>query len=174
MYQLLDKQAAINEIQLFLNIIADEKEEIPRIGIDGLCGIETREAVLAFQELYGLEKTGTVNFDTYTALYNEYKFIVDERAMRTYILTESGFPITLGMQNEDVLIINLMLSELQNTYTEIGYVENSKYFSTKSQNATKELQKIFNFPVTGEIDARFYERMKIELDALKRLKEIYD
>lgn len=174
MYPLLDKKAAINEIQLFLNVISREQEEIPRIGIDGIYGEETRNSVLAFQELMGIEKTGTVNFETYTALYNEYILITEKKTARKYLLTDNGFPISFGMQNEDVQIINLMLSELGSTYTEIGDVPNSKYFSESSRNATMQLQKTFDLPVTGEIDAILFERMKTELDALKRLRETYN
>ena len=173
MYPLLDKSAAIKEIQLFLNVISDEKQEIPRVGIDGIFGNETKNSVLAFQKLYGFDKTGTVNLETYNALFKAYKLILDNRSARKYLLTDIGFPITLGMQNDDVLIINLMLTELLNTYSEIGEVKNTKYFSESSKNATAELQKIFKIPITGEVDAAFYERMKIELDAQKRLNEIY-
>ena len=175
MYELLDKPAAIREVQRFLHLISDSNDgKIPRISIDGIYGEETKDAVMAFQSLNNINATGIVDLITFDALYREYKFISDDKARDDRIITDEGFPIKLGSQSEDVLIINLMLSELGKTYTEIGYVEHSKYFSKNSQNATIELQKIFLYPQTGEIDAIFYERLGKELDALRRLNEIYN
>ena len=143
MYDLQDKPAAIREVQRYLNLISDNSEnKIPRIGIDGIYGDETRGAVSKFQELYKLQISGIVDLLTFTAIYEEYERILDESNRREYLITDIGFPITLGMQGKDVLYINLLLKELSNTYRDIGYIEESKYYwMIDYNNKTVKLNK---------------------------------
>ncbi len=176
MYFLSDTSAAIREVQKFLYVISDSvNSQVPRVAIDGIYGPETEYAVRTFQKIYGHEISGKVDRETFDNLYALYSEAIIDIRVSDYILTEDGFPITLGTQNNDVIAVHLIINELGKTYTDIGYVNvKSSYFSEGSQGAVMELQKIFNVPVTGEVDKLFFERMKTELDALKRLNTVYD
>lgn len=175
MYALSDKPAAIREVQKFLHVISDSvNTSIPRVAIDGIYGEETENAVKIFQQLYGLEINGFVDIITFDMLYSLYSEALIDKNIRDYVITYEGFPIKTGNISDDVLVIHLMFSELEKTYKDIGRSEKSTYFSDKSRNTAMELQKIFRFPITGEVDARFFERMKIEIAAIKRLNEVYE
>lgn len=175
MYELLDTPAAIREIQKFLHVISDRVNTvIPRIAIDGIYGDETRSAVLIFQQLYDLDQNGTVDRITFDTMYLLYKEALDEEMRDDYIITEIGFPIRVGTQNNDVLYVHLLLNELKKTYKDIEPVDTkSTYFSEASRKATIDLQKIFRISESGEIDAFFLSRMENELDTLKRINEEY-
>ena len=176
MYFLSDTPAAIREIQRFLYVISDRiNNDVPRVAIDGIYGFETEAAVRSFQEIYGLSVTGRVDRDTFDNLYLIYKNAVIDINLDDYVLTDAGFPILLGTQNNDVIAVHLMIDELRKTYKDIGFVNiKSPYFSEQSQNAVMELQKIFNTSVTGIVDKLFFERMRRELDAIKRLNLVYN
>ena len=175
MYFLSDTSAAIREIQKYLYLISDRvNTNVPRVAIDGIYGPETEAAVRVFQEIYGLTVSGTVERETFENLYLTYSEALIDVNLDNYVLTDEGFPIALGTQNNDVVIVHLMINELSKTYTDIGYVNpNSSYFSLDSQNAVEELQKIFKVDVTGMVDKLFFERMDQELMALRRLNMVY-
>jgi len=175
MYRLDDTAAAVREIQKYMHTISDGiTDSIPRIAIDGIYGSETREAVRAFQEYYGLFESGVVDLITFNLLFSIFDKMRDERRIQDYVITDFGFPIKLGTQNADVAVIHILISELSESFDSIGDVGRGRYFSEKSEEAVQTIQDIFGMPKTGEVDKNLYERMMLELDAIKRLKEIYD
>ncbi len=62
----------IAPLQTYLNAISTVFREIPEAGNSGVYDEQTRNAVLAVQELTGLEKTGVTNLATWTAIGDLY------------------------------------------------------------------------------------------------------
>lgn len=176
MYFLSDTSAAIREVQKFLYVVSyNVNDEVPRVAIDGIYGPETESAVRSFQQIWGLEISGKVDRATFDALYVVYREAVLDQSLSDILLTEDGFPIVLGTQNNDVIAVHLLINELGKTYRDIGFINvKSSYFSESSQSAVKELQKIFNLSITGDVDKYLYERMKKEHEAIKRLNTVYN
>ena len=175
MYELLDKAAAIKEIQKFLFVISDKvNSDVPRVAIDGIYGEETRNAVLIFQNLYDINGDGTVDRITFDKMYVLYRDALDEDLRRDYIITDNGFPISVGTQNNDVMYIHLLLNELGKTYRDIERVDiKSTFFSERSKRAVKDLEKIFRIEGKGEVDSLFLLRMENEIASIKRANEEY-
>ena len=174
MYRLSDKTAAIKEVQRFLFVISDRvNEEVPRVAIDGIYGNETSEAVAYFQKIYGLLADGNVNRETFDLLFFLYDEAMNQLQLHNYIITDEGFPLTIGMQNHDVMVLNLILTELRYTYPDISHVEKINYFSKSTQNAIMDLQKIFGEEESGIVDEIFYKRLKDELNSTHMLKKDY-
>ena len=175
MYELLDKASAIREIQKFLFVISDKvNSDVPRVAIDGIYGEETRNAVLIFQNLYDINGDGTVDRITFDKMYVLYRDALDEDLRRDYIITDNGFPISVGTQNNDVMYIHLLLNELGKTYRDIERVDiKSTFFSERSKRAVKDLEKIFRIEGKGEVDSLFLLRMENEIASIKRANEEY-
>ena len=175
MYELLNKPAAIKEVQKFLYVISDRvNNEVPRVAIDGIYGDETRNAVLIFQQLYDLDGDGTVDRITFDKMYVLYKEAVNDDLSSDYIITENGFPVKVGDQNNDVVYIHLLINELRKTYQDIQGVDTkSNYFSDVTKKAVEDLEQIFSIDGNGEVDVDFLSRMEMELEALKRIRETY-
>ncbi len=175
MYELLDKPAAIREIQKFLFVISDKvNNKVPRVAIDGIYGEETKNAVVIFQDLYDIDGDGTVDRITFDKMYVLYKDALDEDLRSDYIITNGGFPISVGAQNNDVLYVHLLLNELGKTYKDIERIDiKSTFFSERSSRAVKDLEKIFRIDGNGEIDSLFLLRMENEIDSIKRRNEEY-
>ena len=55
----------VRQLQEELDIIAEVYSSIPRIAADGIFGNNTKAAVLAFQKIFGLPQTGSVDFRTW-------------------------------------------------------------------------------------------------------------
>ena len=63
-------------IQEYLLRISETYNEIPRVTINGTFGDKDRDAVIAFQNLFGLEETGFVGPATWAAIAEEYNDLV--------------------------------------------------------------------------------------------------
>ena len=173
-FELYDERAATMEVQNFLHVISDrETNDIQRVAIDGIYGEETREAVRKFQEIYGLYESGTVDRETFDLLNKIYLDILLREEVINAVLTNDPFPLSLGSQGNEVLILNVMLIELEKTYQDIGSVKKSSYYSIETENAVTNLQKIFRVEENGVVDALFYDRLKDELLFVKLLSEEY-
>ena len=164
MYRLGDDRAAVREIQRYLHFISDRRyAEIPRVAIDGYYGEETKIAVKEFQKLMGIIESGTVDYQTFTKLYDEYlKAKLLSKAEESFI-DEKRFPFALGDKGREVLYINLMLDELSKYFCELGRVDIKPYFSLSTENAIKEIRSIFMLNPIPNVDFNLFERMKYEL-----------
>ena len=174
MYELLDKPAAIREVQGYLYTISNQiNSNVPRISIDGIYGSETRDAVIAFQLEYGIPTTGEVDYETFNALALIASDANIEDNLPDCIITNKGLPLRKGNQGDDVLVLNLMLIELLKAYRDIGRVERSTYFSASTERAVRGLQRIFRISETGVVDSRTLGRIKTELNASHRRGFVY-
>lgn len=71
-YRIDRKPEAISEIQGYLRALSFVYADLPSIGIDGIFGPETEDAVRAFQRFYSRTETGYVDAETFALLYREY------------------------------------------------------------------------------------------------------
>ena len=174
-YELSDTEMAVREVQTFLHFISDKKHnDIERVAINGIFGKETEKAVRDFQRIYGKTESGIVDRETFQLLNETYIQILLENASPDFIITDGGFPISLGSQSNDVLVLNVMLIELKKEYPDIAEVKKSSYYSKETENAVLDLQKIFRVDESGVVDALFYDRLKDELLFLQLLSAEYD
>ena len=175
MYELRDKKAAVREVQKMLRYIADKTEyDLPIVSIDGIYGEETKKTVSVFQKESGLSIDGRVDYETYLRLYAVYKEAREDRERIDYIITDEGFPIGIGVQNDDVTQIHAMIRELNKSYPELPKNLRGSYYSKETEKAIADLQKIFLYEENGILDAKTYERMLGEIAHNKRLSEKYE
>lgn len=62
----------VRMIQEQLNSVSDVYTLIPKLGVDGIYGENTKEAVRTFQEVFGLPQSGIVDFKTWYRISNIY------------------------------------------------------------------------------------------------------
>ena len=72
-----DRGIRVEQLQYMLRVLSAYISEIPQIAVDGIFGPNTRNAVLAAQQRFGLPETGIVNYDTWEAIYNQFIGIED-------------------------------------------------------------------------------------------------
>ncbi|MBE6655649.1 MAG: peptidoglycan-binding protein [Ruminococcaceae bacterium] len=80
-YRIDREEEAIAEVQRYLRALSYHHASIPHVGVDGIYGEQTREAVRAFQALFALSQTGIVDQETFSRLYREF-LTVRRRGMR--------------------------------------------------------------------------------------------
>lgn len=80
-YRIDREEEAIREVQRYLRAVSYRQNSVPHIGVDGIFGEETREALRAFQLLFSLSPTGEADAETFSVLYREF-LRVPQRGMR--------------------------------------------------------------------------------------------
>ena len=72
-----DRGIRVEQLQYMLRVLSAYISQIPQITVDGIFGPNTRNAVIAAQQRFGLPETGIVNYDTWEAIYNQFIGIED-------------------------------------------------------------------------------------------------
>ena len=72
-----DRGIRVEQLQYMLRVLSSYISEIPPVTVDGIFGPATRAAVIAAQQRFGLPQTGSVNYDTWEAIYNQFIGIED-------------------------------------------------------------------------------------------------
>ena len=67
-----DSGEKVRLLQYMLSVLSAHIAEIPPLTIDGIYGRETRAAVLAAQRRFALPETGSVDAQTWDAIYDQY------------------------------------------------------------------------------------------------------
>ncbi len=65
----------VREMQIYLNVIGQNVAAVPTVEVTGYFGEQTERAIIAFQQLYGIEPTGIVGALTWDTLAREYNYI---------------------------------------------------------------------------------------------------
>ena len=169
MYDITDKSNAIREVKKYLYLVSQNMyPEIGRGTIDGIYDSQTRKSVASYQKIKKLPETGTVDLNTFNLLYKDYYSTQRRLLSKGYIITEDGFPLSIGTMNEDVRIIHAMIGELNDIYTELSEVGHGSYYSKGTAESVKMLRKIFGMPDGEHVDEELYQRMVTEIEAIRR------
>jgi len=79
----------VSQLQVMLATLAEFIPEIPSVTVDGVYGVGTRDAVLAYQRFAGLTPSGLVGTATWDSIYNRYSGI-----QSTVLDSDALFPQT--------------------------------------------------------------------------------
>lgn len=69
----------VRDLQTYLAFISQNLEAIPSLSVTGYFGEQTRAAVTAFQNAFGINATGAVGAATWNTIAEQYDFLINER-----------------------------------------------------------------------------------------------
>lgn len=142
----------IKTLQYYLNIVAYFYPQIPNIDVDGYFGPKTKEAVIAFQEMFGLVPDGIVGRDTWKALSSAYKTSINsipEEYKSEAEIVYPGYVLSEGITNDDVRRLQTFLEKISQAYPSIPSVTVDGVFGEKTKEAVSTIQRIYGIPVSG-------------------------
>ena len=142
----------IKTLQYYLNIVAYFYPQIPNIDVDGYFGPKTKEAVIAFQEMFGLVPDGIVGRDTWKALSSAYKTSINsipEEYKSEAEIVYPGYVLSEGITNDDVRRLQTFLEKISQAYPSIPSVTVDGVFGEKTKEAVSAIQRIYGIPVSG-------------------------
>jgi hypothetical protein len=169
MYDITSRTEVVREIKRYLYLVSEYVyPEIGRNTIDGIYDSSVAESIKKYQKIKSIPATGAVDLKTFTHLYSDFDKARNKLNSKGYVLTDDGFPISLGDMSEDVRIIHGIIGELKNVFSELYDVGNGSYYSKRTAGSVRMLREIFGFDKGEHIDEPLYLRMLEELASHKR------
>jgi len=156
-----DHRANIAEAQQYLRTIANETGNIPRVFPNGIYGPETTQAVIQFQQLYGLPITGIIDYNTRNLLRDEYNRIelLNREPLPVYVFPSKDLVVGLNHRGDEVYLIQLMLNQIAKSYGNIPSVQVTGVYDNPTSNAVREFQNVASGNITGNVDKSTWDEM---------------
>lgn len=157
-----DTGSEVFELQYLLALVAEFNNEIPSVSVDGIFGPGTRQALEAFQRVYGLNVTGETDINTWDRLYREYIGILTSLPTGFFGSTTipyQGRVLRLGVEGDDVRALQEYLNFIGNTYTEIPEVAVDGVFGGQTQAAVTVFKEIFGLDPTPIVSASTWDEI---------------
>lgn len=151
-----DSGANIRNIQYFLNYLAEFYSEIPQVDIDGIFGTQTENAVKAFQALFELPITGSVDLPTYDTLYRTYLGFIQTLPFKYLdgeIYPYPGIPLRRGAESEVVRLLQEYLNYISQFIEQIPSVSPTGYFGQRTEESVIAFQRLYGIEPSGTVGA---------------------
>ena len=166
-YNASDRNAAVSELQRYLRRLESEKTGLPFIAIDGIYDQRTRNAVMDAQKNSGLPMTGTVDLDTWNAIYKEYLRLGEEIfGIFPFPVNPKGDEITAETVGDLVIILKLMLRALTIDY-DFDAIDTTEIYDAATANAIRNFQRVNGLPVTGRTDVKTWNLLALAYNGTK-------
>ena len=145
----------VRVLQFYLRLLNYFIPSIPYVGLDGIFGDETENAVKAFQNYVGLPADGIVGRRTWNALINQYENI--EREVQTQYdiigtLPAPGLVFTIGSTGDVVRRIQEYINRIAKNDRSIPTVTVDGIYGNDTANAVRAIQARAGLEQTGRID----------------------
>lgn len=153
-------------LQVSLNRISQSYPAIPKIPVnDGIFGPQTRAAVVAFQEIFGLTPDGIVGPGTWyevVRLYTAVTSLSELRSQGQQFYSISWAPpsgLQVGDTGEKVRLLQYMLSVLSYHIPSIPPVSVDGIYGPATRAAVLAAQRRFELPETGTVGAQTWNEI---------------
>ena len=156
MYKSENKSDAIKEVQKYLITINDKNSKIVA---NGIYDFATKNAIEEFQTFMNIPVTGTVDYKTFTALYETYKRELEKKRVKQEH-AQIKFPIKLGDYGTEVLKINEQMGYFLEKNEDAFYLRGGSVFSKESAKAARRIREILRLKEGSDVDEEFYHRIE--------------
>lgn len=160
----------VRSLQYYLNVIAYFNPVIPSVTADGVFGSDTEAQVRAFEEFYGLNPDGIVDFRTWQLIQQIYDDILaglpegyEQGAAGLY----PGYNLTPGLANDDVRELQTYLRVISANYRDIPEVQVTGVFDAQTEAAVRRFQELFGLDVTGVVGAPTWDAIAREYNFIQ-------
>ena len=158
-----DASPSIRIAQVMLDRISQAYPAIPKITRkNGYYGLETQEAVRAFQGIFDLTADGILGKATWNTLVRIYTGILqlselasEGQQFGSLLFDYEAF--SAADLREQVSLLQYLLSVLSQFYLEIPFVTIDGVFGAQTRNAVMALQRSAGLPETGSVDERTWD-----------------
>ena len=157
-----DSGVGVRELQYFLAFISAFNSSVRPVAIDGIFGATTRGAVEDFQYDYGLTVDGIVGENTWQAIYDTYRALLDslpDNYFTSFTEPYPGEPLRIGSRGASVSYLQNYLNRISDVYTDIPKITVDGVFGPSTASAVREFQRIFGIDETGVVSSVTWNRI---------------
>ena len=148
--------SAVEQVQFWLNTLAQYESAIPSLAVDGSYGAATASAVRAFQRRYGLTVDGVVGRETWNAIYNEFRSIQSDNG------TPNAYPGTTlreGASGQNVRLVQFWLKIAHTVYSRLNDLTVDGRFGAATTAAVKRFQTYFGLTSDGVVGRTTWNKL---------------
>ncbi len=148
--------SAVEQVQFWLNTLAQYESTIPSLAVDGRYGAATASAVRAFQRRYGLTVDGVVGRETWNAIYNEFRSIQSDNG------TPNAYPGTAlreGASGQNVRLVQFWLKIAHTVYSRLNDLTVDGKFGAATTAAVKRFQTYFGLTSDGVVGRTTWNKL---------------
>ncbi len=142
----------VGVLQYFLQTISLFNAEVSNPGFSGFYDEPTRNAVIAFQTLYGLPANGIVNDATWNYLYDDYLGIIRSltpEQIGTAVIPFPGTFLKLGSEGPAVVQLQEFINTAAPYYTGIPEIPVTGVYDEATRDAVYAVESTFGIPIDG-------------------------
>ena len=148
--------SAVEQLQFWLNTLAQYESSIPSLTVDGVYGTGTANTVRAFQRKYGLTVDGVVGRDTWTELYDQFRSIQSDNG------TPNAYPGTAlrqGSSGQNVRLVQFWLKIARTVYSSLNNVTVDGIFGSSTAAAVRRFQTYFGLTSDGVVGRTTWNKL---------------
>ena len=148
--------SAVEQLQFWLNTLAQYDSSIPSVTVDGVFGSGTAAAVRAFQRKYGLTVDGVVGQSTWTELYDQFRSIQSDNG------TPNAYPGTAlreGASGQNVRLVQFWLKIARTVYSSLSNVTVDGRFGSATAAAVRRFQRYFGLTADGVVGRTTWQKL---------------
>lgn len=150
--------ADVRLMQSYLNTIRIVYPSIPELVVDGIFGEKTREAVIAFQNVFLLAPDGIIGPVTWDYIVKQFNLVTGNTSIS---LEYPGTPLRNGSAGSTVRLMQTFLAELRSPYPSLPAITVDGIFGPNTQAAVIGFQRLFGLVPDGVIGpVTWYEIIK--------------
>ena len=171
----------VQQIQIRLNRISTNYPNIPKIHpTDGRFGVDTEEAVRAFQRTFRLTQDGIVGPATWyriTYLFNAVKRLseLDSEGIRIDELPRAFEQLlSPGDTGDNVRVLQYYLAVVAAYYDTIPEIEVNGVFDRPTETAVRAFQQQFGLTVDGLVGRQTWQAMEDAYESIRTSTELID
>lgn len=166
------EKSAIRNLQRYLRQLSYFDDDIPPLPESGSFDPHTRDALIAFQRINGLEPTGIADERTWNLLFDQYTQSVEERSepkrMPIYPRLPEREVLTVGDVGFPVVAVQYMLDQLTVQFENLDGVPQNGIYDRKTAEAVSEFQRRHLLPITGEVDKKTWDTLVVSYDLVTK------
>lgn len=156
----------VETAQFFLNVLAAYYPSISAIPNNGIYDQDTKNQVIAFQQLAGLPATGILDMQTYFELYEYFQNILDGEFTNPFIniaapqiVPYDGEELRTRSFGDRVALLQQYLNTISNEYPSIPKINVTGVFGRRTAEAVNEFQRIFGLTRTSKVEQQDWDRI---------------
>ncbi|MBR6563415.1 MAG: peptidoglycan-binding protein [Clostridia bacterium] len=160
--RLYSRGSEVQELQFYLQRISRFNPVVESPELDGIYGTGTQNAVISFQNAYGLSPTGIVaeaDWNRLVEVYNGTLDNVDEPQNGITPVPYPGYILAVGSRGEYVRYVQQLLNVINNVFLTIPELAEDGIFGNATRGAVNTFASLFGLPQSGRVDEALWNKL---------------